>query len=523
MPLRKKREVETLYPIKPVKGRTLGDRVIKWIEQLPVHRGRFRCGENVRLFPFQKEILKGMHAPGITHSTISMPRKLGKSQLAVWCVLARLLMPELQKPSSQIVAVSATTKQAALLFDSIVDIIDMLDPNTVDHVNIRADNSMRVSVPSRGIRFRVVAADPSGSKLQGFDIDLAIVDEPGSMVSPMTYQALKTGSPNGQIMLIGTQSHLAEAEEHWYTKILHDPDLPDHHYRYFLGATKKEADKQWNNPDLWRKVTPALEIKPLKYIQNEATDAKKFNSINSFKVFHLNALVPSLSAELTICSPSELSDCWQKDTKIKAGNQVIIGVDLSQVSDLCALVVLDPATGETESHFFVPIKAVTEAPNVPYQTWQAEGHVTIVTDQCVSFDLVVNKILEYQKKYHVIAICRDHWLTNQFQMVADSSGVTAPSHSVKQIGASVGKATKQLQIFIKTKKLKINNPCLRWNLDCTRFSQDTHGNIRPHKQLSMAKARGHRIDGCLALCNALWYVSEHEIVGNLKGFFVGEL
>lgn len=522
---RRRRKVDRPFKVRPVEGDTLGDRVIAWIQQMPVHRGKLANDRRrVKLFDYQKEIIRGIHNEGITHSVVSMPRKLGKSQIAVWCVLARMLMPELQEPSSQIVAVSVTQKQAQLIFDSVADIIDMLDPKTINRTNIIGSNgpTPMVIVPSKSIRFRTVCGDKSGAKLMGFDINFAVIDEPGSMDS-MSYQSLKTGSPNGELLLIGTQSHLAEAEEHWYTKILQDQDLPSHHYRYFLSASREETDKHWGEEWLWRKVTPALEIKPLKYIRSEYSDAVKFGSEKSFKTAHLNSLIPSLSAELSIYTQEEMEACWQPDSSIEDGSQIIIGVDLSQVSDLCVVCCYDPKSYATESFFWIPQRAVEDAPNVPYDKWQEKGYLTIVAGKCISFEDVVDKILSWQKQYQVIAVCRDNWLSNQFQLTADNRGVTAPSVAIKQTREPMNVATKQLQSCIKQGKIKINNPCLRWNMQCTRYSQDTHNNIRPHKQLSMAGAKGHRVDGMFALCNIMWYVSEHEIVSNLKGYFVGEL
>ena len=518
MAVRVRRTADKHFTVRQPTGGTLSDRVINFIEQLPIIRGDYRAKTTVKLFPFQKQIIRGMHKKSIKHSIISIPRKLGKSSLAAFLAITRLIMVERQKEGAQIVLVSVTARQATLLYDTIVDILDLLNPEGLDKINIRTDKGY-VNIPEKGIRLRVIAEDSSGASSMGYDTNFSIIDEPGGMVSPMCYQSLKTGSPNGELLLIGTQSHLVDASEHWYTKLLHEPDLPKHHYRYFLGATDKELKNDWRKPALWKRLTPATQIKSLRYISNEYQDAVKFGTERSFKIFHLNGMMPETSEETSICSASELRACYDKSASITRGSEIVIGLDLSQIADCSVVCCLDYKTGYTLSHFWIPLKAKKQTPNINYDLYQKKKYCTVTEAPCVDFEDIAKFILKLQKKYKIIAICRDNWLSHQWQLTADRMGILAPAHSVIQIGAQMGKATKMLQRYIKEGKLKINNPLLRLHLEATRWSQDTNLNLRPHKQLSMSRAKGHRIDGTLALANAMWYISEHNLTSS-KDFFL---
>ena len=505
-------------------GKTKSERIINWIEQLPVHRGRFNVGQKVKLFDYQRSIIHGIfdEDKSIRHAIVSLPRKQAKSQIAVWLLLAHLLMEELQRPSAQLFAVSVTTKQAKLLFRSIVDIIDQLDWQTQEQCRI-VDGRDLISIPAKGIVFQVIASDASGARLQGFEPQFAVLDEAGSFESVMPYQSLKTANPH-LLLLISTQCHLPNAEESWFTKVLHEQTLPSHHYRYFLGATKEEAAKRWDDPEVWKRVTPAPEIKSMDYLREEANDAKVHGNVNSFRVFHLNALVPSLSSEISIYTQEELEACWQPNSRIPTGARVIIGLDLSQVTDLCGIVVMEIATGVTESFAFVPRAAVEEGRgNINYQQWQTEGFCKISEGKCVSFKEVALKIKDYERRFKAVAVCKDHWLANQYQIIADEQGVRAPHVNVQQRGRSIGVATKKLQELIKQKKLLVTSPILRWNLNCTKWSEDTFGNIRPHKGLSQAKQKANRVDLTFALCNNCWWLAENATAPSTRGFTIGFL
>lgn len=519
MALRARIQPSSFFKIDPrPKGKSLPDRIISFIEQLPVHRGRHRVGEKVKLFDYQKEIIEGIfnETKKVRHAIVSMPRKQAKSQIAVWLLLAHLLMEELQRPSAQLFAVSVTTKQAGLLFKSVVDIIDQLDWQTQQQCAIRTDKSI-ITVPAKGITFQVIASDSSGARLQGFEPQFAVLDECGSFESSMPYQSLKTANPH-LLLLISTQCHLPQAETSWFTKVLHEENVPDHHYRFFLGATKEEASQRWDDEEVWKRVTPATQIKSMDYLREEAHDARVHDNINSFRVFHLNALVPSLSSELNIYSQAELEACWQPNQRIPDGVRVLIGLDLSQISDLCAIVVFEIATGVTETFAFVPRAALIEG--ISYHHWQDKGFCQIVNTRCVAFKEVANKIREYEQRFKVVAVCKDHWLANQYQLIAEEQGVRARHVNVKQQGREMGVATKKLQELIKEKKLAITSPILRWNFHCTKWSEDTHGNIRPHKGLSQARAKGNRVDAVFALCNTCYYLAEQDCSPSTKGFSV---
>ena len=526
VPVRKRREAPLKqYQIKIPKKACLADKVIAFIEQLPVHHGRYRVGKKVKMFEYQKEIIRGLFPDdrSVTHGVVSLPRAQAKSQIAVWCILAHLLLPELQSPSAQILAISVGAKQAMLLFNSCVDIIDLLPIVTKVELDVTV-GKQRISNPEKGIRFQVVASDTSGARLQGYRPDFIVLDEAASFESSMPYQSCVQAMPK-LILLISTQCFLKSIapEHHYFTKLLQAQDLADHHFRYFKGASAEEAKLHWDKQWVWEKVTPAPEIKPMNHIKQLCDDAKRFGTETDFKVFQLNALVRRLSDEITIATEDELNACYQPKTKLADGAQCILGLDLSMVHDLTALVLLS-ASGQTESYFYVPRQAVTDVQGiVPYDRWHDEGYVKIVNDKCISFKEVAKKVLEYQKKYQLLAVCKDSWLSNHYQLVAEEVGVSAKHIDVQQSGRSMGVASLQLQKFIKSGQLKINNPCLKWNLMACSWSKDTHGNIRPHKQLSQAKAKGLRIDGILALTNACFYISEYKLNSILNGYYIGFL
>ena len=503
------------FPLRRGIKKTKAESLIYWIEGLPVLRGKVGVGEKVKLYPFQKEILRGIFDDKnlVTHSVVSIPRKQGKSLIATWIALASLLYKPFQVRSAQIIVISPTAKQSGNLFDAMVDIIDHLPLPESDVLNIRI-NDKSITNKKLGIRFKVVASDRTGARLQGYEPQLAVLDEAGSM-HQLAYQSLKTASPN-LLLCISTQCHQPDGHNHWFTQLLQEENLPKHHYRYFKGATHAEARKDWDKETLWRKVTPEVKLKTIEYIRGEYEDAKMFGTENIFKAFHLNCLVQTLSDEVTLVTNDELEQAWKPDSFIPDNSKVVIGLDLAEVGDLTAIVVVTP-TGETEAHFFIPEKTANEQKNIPYSQWAERGFVTLAP-AVVDFRDVANKVLELIDKYEVLAICHDSWLSKQWQLISEEAGIKIPQHKVIQMGKSIGVATKELQRYIKAGKLKINSPVLRWNFHCTTWSADTHGNIRAHRGLSQRK-KGYRIDGVVALLNSLYYMSENKLGNNNQVIF----
>ena len=526
MPKKRERlDVGRKYPIQFATKGSLASRILAFIRQLPVHHGEYRLLQKVKPLKWQERVIRGTFPNDrhIKQSVISVPRKVGKSQVAVWCILAFILLPELRKTNAQIYALSKSTNQANLLFNSVVAILDLLTDDIFDTLDIKAKV---ITVPKRGITFRVIACDTSGARLQGFSPQFCVIDEAGSIESVMPYQSISTANP-GLVMMISTQCHLPLAEEQWFSQILHDKEQPSYHYRYFKGATQKESNDRHGDEAVWKRVTPGLgKVKSLEYMKQQYANAIRHNNLNSWRTFHLNALCPHTSNEIDFVTSKEIEACWLPKEVIEPSSKVLIGLDLSQVHDLSSVVVYDIKTGVTESFFWIPLKAVNAISGSlrnNYQQWQEQGHCQIVKDNCVDFSTVAKKIKDYEKQFKVLAICRDHWLANQYQFAADKEGVKAPHFSVQQMGQPMGVACKALQTAIKSGMFAITNPILRWNFNCVRWSEDTHLNVRPHKGLSQIKT--NRVDGVFATTNIFWYCAQHDLTPNMKGFtvnFLGE-
>ena len=511
----------------PKRG-TLAGRLIKWIEQLPIVKSNHRQGQKLKLFKFQKQILKGIfpNDRSVRHAVVSMPRKCSKSSLAAYINLAHLYFPPLMTPGAQLLIISVAQKQASLIFRQIIHMIDLLPEHQRCKVSIRESEGLEsITRNDLGIKLQVLAADNSAGRLVGYEPHLATIDEAAMMTSPMNYLSMKTANPK-LILLISTVTALIEGENHWHSKLVYDNEYkPKHHYKYFLGATKEEADKRWDDPEVWKRVTPCLEIKSLDYIKGECEDAKRHGTINSFKWAHLNYIVPSLSDEVTIATQKEIDACYQPDKELPKHSRCVLGVDLAQITDCAALVLLDVFTGVTKSLIYVPQQALQESANMRdrYQEWNKEGWVVVVDDDYISYTTLAEQILKWMKDYKIVAICKDQHTANQFEIISKDVGVTIPQHNVVQKGKEINIATMGLKALIVGNELAINNPCTMWHLRSTRWSMDTYGSIRPHKQLSQARAKGRRIDATLALCNAVWYRQQHKVKKKTTGVYLGFL
>ena len=512
---RRKSFTDTQFNLSQPNQGDLATNVINFLQCLPCNRSpnKAREGKHLKLYDFQKEIIRGIFKEGVRHALISMPKKLGKSALCAWLNIAHLYYKPLMQPSGQLLILSVGTSQAKLIFNTIVDIIDMLPLQYKSLVRITKNGI--IERPDYGIRLKVIANDTSGARLHGYEPTLATIDEPSMMTSVDGYMALKSSNPK-LLILASTVTSLPFGEHHWHSNLVKDKVIPDHHFRYYLTCTKQEADSHFKDEQadeqVWRRVTPCLDIKTLDYIREEYHDAKRLGNKNSFKHAHLNYIVPTTYEEVTIATQEQIENCWSPTTHLKLHARCILGLDLAQITD-CAFLVLAGLDGVTKSFAFVPRKAVLDAPSMrdKYEQWHDEKHIRIVDDPVISFTDIANHVLQWQKQYNIIAACKDPWLANQYEIIAKEVGVKMEHHNVKQMGDMMGVASKELKSLIHKGDLKINNPCLLWHLQATAWSIDTNLNIRPRKDLSHARQKGVRCDGCLALCNALWYKAQHKL------------
>ncbi|MEZ9122417.1 terminase large subunit [Vibrio cyclitrophicus] len=205
--------------------------------------------------------------------------------------------------------------------------------------------------------------------------------------------------------------------------------------------------------------------------------------------------------------------CFKPDEITPSREQpVIIGIDLSSVSDISAIWCVQPTgkTGEVRiwGHCYLPERALEHGRKNAeiYTQWVRAGWLKIAGSRTIDYEFIENDIHAIADTYQVVSVSFDPWNSNQMLTRLESNGV--PVEKVRQGFITLSPATKALQTaIIQENIVHDDNPILNWAMGNVTLSEDAAGNIKPDKLKSHNK-----IDPVAALINAYrtWMIEEEH-------------
>ena len=191
------------------------------------------------------------------------------------------------------------------------------------------------------------------------------------------------------------------------------------------------------------------------------------------------------------------------------GVPVYGGLDLSEVSDLTALVLIGYRDGKwrVRPTFWLPEEGLAEraaADHVPYDLWRDQGLLEVTPGRTVSYEFVANHMRQLFGRYSIRKIGFDMWNFRHLKpwlLKAGMSEQFIAEHWVEfgQGVKSMSPALRELeQILLDRKLAHGDHPVLSMCLANTTIVRDDAGNRKPSKK----RSRG-RIDGTIALLMAV--------------------
>jgi phage terminase large subunit-like protein len=265
-----------------------------------------------------------------------------------------------------------------------------------------------------------------------------------------------------------------------------------------------EPDDDIHSEEVWRKANPNYEVSITKqYFVKMAKEAKTLPSSEiAFRQLHLNQWVSSLSGWITdaewMASSGEDIDIEQLK-----GRQCYGGLDLAQVEDVCALVLIFPfedGSMKVLPYFFVSESAVERRRNTTggsYDKFVSRGELIVTDGNSTDYDVIKNKIIECATAFDITSIAYDRWNSNALiNQLSDAGIMTDP---FGQGFISMTAPIKNAEVLIKKQKLHHGgNAMLRWMVSNVVVKKDDAENVK----FSKSKA-GDKIDGVVALIMAL--------------------
>ena len=460
-------------------------------------------GQPVKLRPFQRRVICGVYdnPAGTRRAIISFGRKNAKTALSAFLLLLHLCGPEARR-NSQLYSAAQSREQAAILFALAAKVVRM-SPDLSQYVTVR-DSGKQLACAELGTLYRALSAEASTA--YGLSPVFVVHDELGQVRGPRSelYEALETASA-AQIeplsIIISTQ---APNDADLLSTLIDDAATgADPRTVLFMYSAPKELDPFTD--EAIRAANPAFdEFMNQAEVRLQAADAKRMRARQAaYFNLVLNQRVetrsPFVSRDLWAANAGEIEDY--------NGAPVALGLDLSSVSDLTALVAIwrGEERIQVRPFFWTPSIGIEERARrdrTPYDAWATDGYLFTTPGASIDYDHVAAQFMELAADWNVEAVAFDRWRIDQFKGALLRQG--APDDllgRMKPFGQGFQSMAPALDVL--ERELLAENlahgmhPVLTMCAANAVTIMDPSGN----RKLDKAKSTG-RIDGMVALAMA---------------------
>lgn len=495
---------------------TRGERVIAFIERYCLVPEGTLLGKPVRLVEFQKKFILDVYdnSAGTSRAYLSIARKNGKTGLIACLLLAHIVGPEAYQ-NGRITSGARSRKQAAEVFNYASKMI-MMSPELTKLARIVPSGKMIIGL-AKNVEYQASSAEAKSA--HGGSPILAILDEVGQVKGPTDdfIEAIETsqGAYEGKAMLFAISTQAATDNDlfsRWIddAETSKDPRIVSHVY-------SAPADCEITDRDAWAAANPALGIfRSTTEVEDMARRADRQPTVEaSFRWLFLNQRI---DANAPFVAPNVWRACDGGVADFD-GLPVFGGLDLSEVADLTALVLMAPKEGawQVKPTFWLPDDGLRERAKddrVPYDIWHKDGFLETTPGPTVDYEFVASHLFDLFGKMDIRKIAFDRWnwrhLKPWLQKVGFSEnqldGDDAVFEPFGQGYASMSPALRTLESLLLKKAIShAGHPVLTMCMMNATVKTDPGGN----RKLIKGESRG-RIDGAVALAMAAAMAGTYE-------------
>ncbi len=446
----------------------------------------------------------------VRRAILSIARKNGKTALIAALVLAHLIGPEAVQ-NGEIYSAANDREQAAQVFKVAAQICRADPVDLMPLVKI-TDSTKTIACYSNGSFYRAISAE-AGTK-HGLNPTFVIFDELAQAKSRELYDVLDTSMGARSEPLFATISTQSNDPEHILSRLIddglnaNDPTIVCHLYA-------ADEDCELGDEVQWRKANPALgdfrSLDDLRALVGKAIRMPAEEPV--VRNLYLNQRVAPTAS---LISRAEWTAC-RGQAEFVEGEEVYLGLDLSKVVDLTALVMVSAADPSRVRAFaWKPEHYLVEhsnrdfgSGNHRYVEWETAGYLTKSPGRTVDKELVARRIAELHGSYTVLGLAYDRWKIDELLKDFDRIGFASHKDGEKGDGLRLvpwGQGFRDMspaidafeQAVIDRKLVHPGNPLLTWNIANAVATSDPAGN----RKIDKDKAR-FRIDLAVTLTMAI--------------------
>jgi phage terminase large subunit-like protein len=481
------------------------DRIISFLQSLPVTKG-ILAGKKMRLLPNQRKFIEAVYgrvsADGRRQIRIAIksePRGGGKTGLLAGLGLAHLLGPE-SEARGEVYSAAYNKLQAALIFAEMKAIIEAV-PEFDTRCNLQRYGKVIEVLSGDGVGSIFESLSADDKRAHGLSPSFWVFDEYAMAPNSDLLDNLRTAMGKRSQSLGIVISTQAANDLHPLSQMIDDAALGVDPSVYLqLACAPPDADIF--DEKTWFACNEALgKFLDLNEFRSQAELAKRSLSFRAkFENLRLNKRIDT-NVQF-ISDPDWMQCAGAVDVKALAGRPVYGGLDLSQTTDMSALVLYWPHNGAVVPYFWLPEDGLLDRDQKEgghYRTWRDRELLETTPGRAINFKFIIQRLAEIRAQYDLRAVAYDRFGIKSFKTQCEELGVKLPLVEMGQGFVSMSPAVQALEAAVLDQRLHHGgHPILRWQISNVAIEMDPSGNRKPNKK----RAAGH-IDGVVSLMMAI--------------------
>jgi phage terminase large subunit-like protein len=414
-------------------------------------------------------------------------------------MLAHLLGPECE-PRGECYSAAYNKLQAGLIFAEMRAIIEAV-PEFECRVNIQRYGKVIEVLEGDGAGSIYESLSADDKRAHGLSPSFWAFDEYAQAPNSDLLDTLRTsmGKRSESLgIIISTQ---AANDFHPLSQLIDDAALGQDPSVYLQLAAAPITANIFDE-EVWFACNEALgKFLDLNEFCAQAEQAKRLTSLRAkFQNLRLNMRV---DARVQFISDADWMTCAAPlDMSSLRGRPCYAGLDLSQTTDMCALVLYWPHSGAVFPYFWLPEEGLLDRDRKEgghYRAWRDADLLETTPGKAINFGAIIHKIAEVSAKYDLVQIGYDRAFIKSFDARCAEMGVRLPLKEYGQGFVSMSPAVQLLEAAVLDRRIHHGgHPILRWQMSNVAIEMDSSANRKPSKK----RAIGH-IDGVVSLLMAL--------------------
>lgn len=492
------------------------DRVCRFVRRLHLWEGKY-AGHPFTLHPFQEALVRRIYGPAtddgrrlVRMACIWIPRGNAKTTLASALALAHFLGPEAEA-GGQVIQAAADRENAGIAFKHSWEMVKQdaallsrVRPiESRKHLEHRKTSSILKAISSEsyskhGMNCSFFLADEvhAWPAADGRKLFKVVQDSMVKRDEPLTVVISTAGEGTGTL-----------AADLWsYSLAVARGEVDDPTFAPILFAAPPDAD--WRDEQAWLAANPGIAAGfcSLEELRVKARRIQHFPAeIADFRRFHMGQWAEGAANPWLDLSVYDAAAPMTPVDDLD-GRTCFVGIDLSSVEDLTAVVAVFPDDdGEARRYdvlarFFLPeagLARKAEKDRADYLRWRDASVLTVTEGNRIDYDAVVRHVAELAERYDLREAAIDRWNSTSVTTALQKEDITVVTFG--QGFASMAAPVRELKRTILGGEFRHGgNPLLRLCFGNVVAEKDAAENEKFTKE----KARG-RIDGAVAAAMAV--------------------